>query len=50
MELCLAVIKVGSKNREEAETAGDWRQLKMVVDTAHRPVIFQVDGLTPDTR
>lgn len=50
MELCLAVTKAGSKNREEAEKGGDWRELRRVVHTAHRPVVFDVDGLIPDTR
>ncbi len=51
MELFLVVRKAGSAGKGEAsEPGGHWQQLSKVVRGAHRPVVFEVDGLAADTR
>lgn len=51
MELCLTVKKLGTDRKGEGqEQAGHWQKLAKVVRNAHRPVVFEVDGLIPDTR
>lgn len=50
MELRLTVKKAGSTRGEGPETQGQWQQLRKVIRKAHRPVVFEVGGLIPDTR
>lgn len=51
MELRLTVKKSGTDRKGDGpEPAGHWQQLTKVVQNAHRPVVFEVDGLIPDTR
>ncbi|CAM9540792.1 unnamed protein product [Scytosiphon promiscuus] len=51
MELHLTLRKSGTTRRDVgSESTGDWQQLTKVVQSAHRPVLFEVDGLIPDTR
>lgn len=50
MELRLTVQKAGSSRGVGPETRGQWQQLRMVIRKAHRPVVFDVGGLIPDTR
>lgn len=50
MELRLTVQKAGSTRGEGPETQGQWQQLRKVIRKAHRPVVFEVGGLIPDTR
>lgn len=51
MELRLVLQKSGAARRDDGpQSAGNWQELKEVVREAHRPVVFEVDGLLPDTR
>lgn len=51
MELRLTVRKSGTTRiGDGAQPVGDWQQLTKVVRDAHRPVVFEVDGLIADTR
>lgn len=51
MELFLTVQKAGTVRKgDEPEPAGHWQQLSKIVREAHRPVVFEVDGLIADTR
>lgn len=51
MELHLTVKKSGTNRRGDGpEPAGHWQQLTKVIRNAHRPVVFEVDSLIPDTR
>lgn len=50
MELLLTVQKAGSTRGVGPETQGQWQQLGMVVRKAHRPIVFDIGGLIPDTR
>lgn len=51
MELRLTVKRAGSENGDQSGAPADrWQQLKKVVRVAHRPVVFDVDHLIPDTR
>lgn len=48
MELRLTVNKSGTNRKGDGP--GHWQQLTKVVRNAHRPVVFEVDGLIADTR
>lgn len=51
MELCLTVQKAGiTRKVAGAELVGHWQQLTKLVQHAHRPVVFEVEGLIADTR
>ena len=50
MELRLTVQKASSNKGEGPGAQGEWQQLSKVIRKAHRPVVFQVGGLIPDTR
>lgn len=50
MELCLTVLKAGSTRGGGSETLGQLQQLKKIIRKAHRPAVFEVGGLIPDTR
>lgn len=51
MELRLTVQKSGTTRKGDGtEPVGHWQQLTKVVRDAHRPVVFEVDGLIADTR
>lgn len=50
MELRLTVKKAGSTRGKGLETQGRWQELRKAIRKAHRPVVFEVGGLIPDTR
>lgn len=51
MELRLIVQKSGTTRKcDGVQPVGHWQQLTKVVRDAHRPVVFEVDGLIADTR
>ncbi|CAM9100725.1 unnamed protein product, partial [Hapterophycus canaliculatus] len=51
MELRLTIQKSGTRRRDNGpESAGNWQELSKIIRNAHRPVVFEVDGLIPDTR
>lgn len=51
MELCLTVQKSGTARKGDGpQPLGHWQQLTKIVRDAHRPVVFEVDGLVADTR
>eukprot|EP00903_Cladosiphon_okamuranus_P007797 g7546.t1 len=50
MKLHLTVQKSGTTRKDNgAEPTGHWQQLTKAVRDAHRPVVFEVDGLIADT-
>lgn len=50
MELRLTVKKAGSTRGKGPEAQEQWQKLRKVIRKAHRPVVFEVGGLIPDTR